>query len=202
VTEPFSVETIREQLRRHPVVAMESNRRASVAVILGPKEGILHVLFIKRAEHPEDPWSGHMALPGGRREASDESDLQTAQRETLEEIGLDLVRDGELLGALDPLRATARGRPIDMIVVPFVFTVKSLTPIVPSAEVVSAHWVPLRPLLEGHWNTEFSVTRPDGNFTLPGWSVDGHVVWGLTYRMVSNLFLILSEASSRDACPT
>lgn len=197
VTEPFSIETIRTRLRGHRAVAQESATRASVAMILGPKNDELCLLFIKRAEHPKDPWSGHMALPGGRRDSADGDDLRTALRETREEVGIDLSEVAELLGPLDHVKASARGRPIDMAIAPFVFYVKTLTPIVPSSEVVSAYWVPLRPLFDGSANTQVTVNHPDGIVTLPAWSVAGNHVWGLTYRMVQGLFSLISPARSQ-----
>ena len=41
-------------------------KRSAVAMILQVREGELHILMIKRAEREGDPWSGHMAFPGGR----------------------------------------------------------------------------------------------------------------------------------------
>jgi 8-oxo-dGTP pyrophosphatase MutT (NUDIX family) len=67
----------------------------------------LELLFIRRAEHEADPWSGQMGFPGGRAEAGDTDLKQTAIRETLEEIGIDLARDGAFLGPLDEVRNLA-----------------------------------------------------------------------------------------------
>jgi hypothetical protein len=52
---------------------------------------------------PGDPWSGHVAFPGGRAEPGDASPWHTAARETWEETGLDLLAAGRLLGTLDEL---------------------------------------------------------------------------------------------------
>ncbi|KAG0049437.1 hypothetical protein BGZ90_007341, partial [Linnemannia elongata] len=94
-------------------------RRASVAIIIRAIEnpesldeffdqdwvrtGVPEVLFIERATRKTDRWSGHVALPGGKREEADEDDQETAARETLEEIGLDLsdLTQFRCLGALD-----------------------------------------------------------------------------------------------------
>ena len=56
------------------------------------------VLLARRALHPDDPWSGHVGLPGGRWEAGDESLLATALRETDEEVGIDPLAHGRVLG--------------------------------------------------------------------------------------------------------
>ncbi len=151
----------------------------------------MKVLFIRRAEHPKDPWSGHMALPGGRRDASDADDLATARRETLEEVGLDLAEQARLLGRLDDITATARGHVLDMVVSPFVFTVETVTPIVPTAEVVAAYWAPIQPLFSGHAATTHWVDLPEGRTGLPAWDVQGNIVWGLTFRMITDLFSLM-----------
>src|SRR5690606_38271331 len=107
--------------------APASAKRAAVALVLrqppsGPSTpASAEVLLIRRAEQPGDPWSGHMALPGGRCEPTDANVLVTAQRETHEEVGLSLQRSGLPIGRLPALPAIARGRPVGLTVIPLVF---------------------------------------------------------------------------------
>lgn len=54
------------------------------------QEGDAEVLFIKRASRVGDRWTGHIALPGGKREPADLDDRATSSRETREETGLEL----------------------------------------------------------------------------------------------------------------
>ena len=61
------------------------------------QQGDAEVLFIKRAARVGDRWTGHIALPGGKREPADSSDLATSSRETREEIGLSLDSEDCLL---------------------------------------------------------------------------------------------------------
>lgn len=132
-----------------------------------------------------------MALPGGRRDAADADDLATARRETFEEVGLDLAEQACLLGRLDDITATARGRVLDMVISPFVFTVETVTPIVPTTEVVAAYWAPIQPLFNGDAATTHWVDLPEGRTGLPAWDVQGNVVWGLTFRMMTDLFSLM-----------
>jgi 8-oxo-dGTP pyrophosphatase MutT (NUDIX family) len=132
-----------------------------------------------------------MAFPGGRQDPSDADDLATAKRETLEEVGMNLDAHAVLLGQLDDIAATARGRVLDMAIAPFVFSVETVTPIVPTAEAVATFWTPVQPLLSGDATTTYWVDLPEGRTGLPAWNVEGNVVWGLTFRMMSELFSLI-----------
>src|SRR4051794_30309859 len=95
---------------------------AAVAALLRDP-GELEVLLIKRAEQAADPWSGHMAFPGGRKDEGDRDLLATAIREAREEIGVELA-ERELAGRLDDVQAIARARPVDLVIVPHVFVLE------------------------------------------------------------------------------
>ena len=69
---------------------------AAVAAILTDERGP-DLLFIHRVAHDRDPWSGHIAFPGGRIEEEDASSRAAAERETREELGMDLS-DATYLG--------------------------------------------------------------------------------------------------------
>ena len=67
------------------------SKRSAVAIVLDKHASTdASILMIKRAEHKGDPWSGHMAFPGGRCEAFDKNGLATAKREMHEEVGFDI----------------------------------------------------------------------------------------------------------------
>src|SRR5262249_261424 len=140
------IKRIRHTLANHDPtrVSLEDPLRAAVALLLQPQQEDLHVLFIHRAHHPNDPWSGHMAFPGGRQDPEDSDLLVTIQRETQEEIGIDLNRHGKYLGRLAEVQAMARGRLTNMAVSPFVYLVApEASPAPDPIEVQDTIWVPL-----------------------------------------------------------
>src|SRR6476661_4056359 len=126
-----------------PVEVNEAGiRRAAVALIFrAGEEGRPELLFIKRAEYPGDPWSGQVAFPGGREEQGDTSLSETAIRETREETGIDLEREGRIIGILDDLYPrSVRLPPIS--VRPFVFVLERSEALALSSEVALAFWIP------------------------------------------------------------
>ena len=168
-----------------------SPRRAAVALILrnGPRGP--DVLFIRRAEHPQDPWSGHMAFPGGREEPRDADLLETAVRETREEVSLDLSTSAQLLGRLDALPVTARGKRTGMTVSPFVFELTHEVELARNYEVSEVLWAPLEPLYRGQHATKYRYELAGEGVDLPAHDLDGRIVWGLTHRMLEALFALL-----------
>ena len=174
----------------------EDGVRVHAAVSLILREGEeLEVLLIKRAEIEGDPWSGQMALPGGRKDPSDSSLLQTAMRETEEEVGLSLKSEAVSLGRLEPtIPATLRLPPITIF--PFVFGVPPETHAeVASKEVDETLWVPLSLLQDPGSESTVEIHYPDGSSRdFPCFRIDGRVVWGLTYRILNGFFGILPTA--------
>jgi 8-oxo-dGTP pyrophosphatase MutT (NUDIX family) len=166
--------------------------RAAVAAVLREGREGAEVLLIRRAEREGDPWSGHMAFPGGRHDPRDVDLRATAVRETREEIGLDLDADARLLGRLADLPAIARGRRTGLVIAPFVFALEREAPFTFDArEVAEALWAPLAPLARGEGAGMLDYELEGYMVKLPMWNVQGRVVWGLTHRMLSTLFEVL-----------
>lgn len=160
-------------------------RAAAVALVLRASPA-LELLFIRRADYADDPWSGQVAFPGGRHEPGDESLQRTAVRETWEETGIDLAADGAILGALDDVRPNTIALP-RVVVRPFVAAVASEVQVRGSGEVAEAFWVPLDVLgAEAGWR-ETAVTAGGIERLVRGFEHGGHVVWGMTERILGQL---------------
>lgn len=148
------------------------------------------VLLMKRVERDGDPWSGHISLPGGGYHPDDDEDLlATAIRETHEELGVRLTRD-DLLGSLAPLAPRTSG-PALIEVTPFVFRTRQAIEPVCGPEALAAFWLPLE--LAGSGAIDSVYEYPRTNLTFPAWTYEGHVIWGLTRRILDDLL-----ATGRD----
>lgn len=158
-------------------------RQAAVALVLTPGPRGLDGLFIRRARHPKDPWSGQIGLPGGRRDPGDATLLKTALREAEEETGVRL-RPADLLGELDDLHPRSRSLP-DIVVRPFVFALDARPRLRCSAEVAYPLWLSLAALKAGAGT---AAPRAGGRrYRVPCWRAGRHMVWGMTHRLLCPL---------------
>ena len=126
----------------------EVTRRAAVAIVLHEADGELCLLMIRRAQREGDPWSGHMAFPGGRRDPDDIDDRFCAIRETREEIALDLDALGSEVCALGEVNTGWRADRPEMLVAPFIYRVEQLPELDLNYEVDAVVSVPLRFLMD------------------------------------------------------
>jgi 8-oxo-dGTP pyrophosphatase MutT (NUDIX family) len=175
---------------------MESDgiaRYAAIALVLRPSRiGEPELLMIKRAELEGDPWSGHIACPGGRMEPSDRDLEHTAIRETWEETGVDLARDGRILGTLDDISPRTPTLP-PIIIRPFVAAVKPEITIVESPEVAEVFWVPLSAIRESAaWGTGLVHIRGAGEREVEIFRHGEYLVWGLTHRALSQFLQLVT----------
>jgi 8-oxo-dGTP pyrophosphatase MutT (NUDIX family) len=186
---------------RPPMRAAEpAASRAAVALILREAARGLELLFIRRAEHDGDPWSGQVGFPGGRAEPGEGDLRSTAVRETAEEIDLHLKGADQLLGQLDEVRAMARMRLLDLTVQPFVFALREPEAALrPSAEVTSLHWIPLDEIRGPRWRGTLDYVQEGTTLHFPCLRYDGLVIWGLTYRMFTNFNELLEAAVEAPA---
>jgi len=168
-----------------------ASETAAVAAIFGNSSGREVLLLIRRSERSGDPWSGQVALPGGRVEDADGSFRETAIRETREEVGIDLDADSRFLGYLGRFRARSRG----VWVVPSVFMLERIPVVTPNREVASYKWMSFSEFLVPESRSTYNLSREGRSRSFPAFKLDDYLVWGLTERIVS----ALADAVRRDA---
>jgi 8-oxo-dGTP pyrophosphatase MutT (NUDIX family) len=178
-------------LRERPgrEISREGNERfaAVAAVFRAGADDHPELLMIKRAEHDGDPWSGHVALPGGRMDPRDRDLEHTAIRETWEETGVDIEREGYVLGRLDDLAPRTPVLP-PLVIRPFVAVVPPGVTIVANPEVADAFWVPMSALRErASWGLGMVDIRNVGPREVDVFRHQDYTVWGLTERVLRDL---------------
>jgi 8-oxo-dGTP pyrophosphatase MutT (NUDIX family) len=198
-----TVDRIRAGLLSHRperVVEPGEHTLAAVAAIARDTGDGAELLFIRRAERDGDPWSGHVAFPGGRAEPRDADAQAAAVRETLEEIGLDLGTSARPLGELADVlaRPSLTRMALPMIVRPFVYELTSPSPALSlSDEVREVLWLPLAFLLDPRNRHSMPWRMGELTIQLPCYRFGEHVLWGMTLRMVDELLELLPPAAER-----
>lgn len=174
-----------------PDVSIVDRTRAAVAMILHQADDDVEILFIQRAAHDLDPWSGHIAFPGGKLEMG-ELECQAALRETHEEIGIDLDqgrylgRLSDIIGANLPVRVSCCLFGIDRMV---------CLPVL-NEEVRDVFWVKLSDLRDPKRHLLSSVAFDEKLFEVPAINLpveNKPVLWGITYRLVMQFLSILED---------
>jgi 8-oxo-dGTP diphosphatase len=156
----------------------EHDASASVALLLKLEGDSLQILFVRRIQDARDPWSGQMALPGGRRDAEDRDLKETVVRETLEETNINLIEHCRLLGVMSTFQSMSRP---EINVLPFVFLVEDELSIrLNERELEAYFWIPVEELARNRATVKFSF----GEF--PAYVVGSVVIWGFTYRIVES----------------
>lgn len=161
-----------------------------MALVLREHEGEPEALFIRRAVHEADRWSGDIAFPGGRVDSAAEEPRAAAERETLEEVGIDLA-SAEYLGRLDDLGGSSES----LVVSAFVYGLTAAPGLRLNHEVEDARWLSLAEIASParHASSEFDYL--DRHIELPGLRVfddEAPLLWGLTYRFLE-IFMKLLE---------
>ena len=198
--------SLREVIDRLSVVTAppepQPSKRAAVAISLRSGESGPEILMIQRAVREGDPWSGHMGFPGGRKDASDASDVACAKRETLEEIGFDLDAHGHLICQLSDVNTGWRADRPEMLVAPFIFNVNNTPAFELNHEVDDTLWVPLSFLLNDEnrgrhqWDWRGEVLESDA------FTYQGRLIWGLSLMMIDELLDIIADRENVSAYVT
>lgn len=171
---------VKKLFEREP--CLSGVRHAAVAMIIAD-ENDPKILLIRRAERAGDPWSGQVALPGGKSQPGDASLKGTAVRETSEEVGINLQESAEFIGYGEPV-TTHTGT---VEVVPCVFLMRSESGVRSNEEVASHVWVSVRGLSSPEARIVSKIGAEKGDFETPAILISDYVVWGLTYRILTSL---------------
>jgi 8-oxo-dGTP pyrophosphatase MutT (NUDIX family) len=187
---------LREALARHSPQSVNReafHAEAAVALVVRARAD-LELLLIRRALRDGDPWSGHIAFPGGRRAAGDADLAGTALREAEEETGIEVRAVGRLLGSLDEVEPGSRRLP-PLVISPFVVVVPpKVEPVPHLAEVEHIRWAPLAALRERRASSFVRIPTGDVTVRFPALAFEDYMIWGLTYRILRQ-FLGVVEAA-------
>jgi 8-oxo-dGTP pyrophosphatase MutT (NUDIX family) len=144
------------------------------------------LLLVRRQVVEGDKWSGHMGLPGGRHDPVDATLLDTALRETREEVGFDPLRHGTVLGALGTYVAAHRASGDTNIAV-YVTELRERPLLELSDEVAAAYWVDLDTLVLAHGTATVREVGDPVPAYVPHVEGEPLVVWGITYGILERL---------------
>ena len=163
---------------------------ASVMLCLREGERGTELLLCRRATREGDPWSGHVGLPGGGVEEQDRDALDTAARETFEEVGFDPRAHGRILGMLEPLKP----RTFPITIAAYVAHITEAVELTLSEEIAVAWWTPFADLEWVSAEVPGAPTRVSA-FQLPHAEAQDVVLWGITYRLLDRLFRVTKTAA-------
>jgi 8-oxo-dGTP diphosphatase len=181
-----NAETIKKLPNTLKPIRDEQGANAAVALLLKQSRGDFEVLLVKRVENPQDPWSGQMALPGGKREPRDRNLKETAKRETMEEIGV-TIDDSRFLGVLTAVKSEPKP---GLRILPFVALLDREPKLKLSREELESYvWVPYEKIVKSRGMVEFAF----GKF--PAYMVAEPAVWGITYRILSQFIQAVEKAT-------
>lgn len=172
-------------------------KRSSVAIVFDQQAGEgASILMIKRAEHKDDPWSGHMAFPGGRRESFDRNSLATAKREMHEEVGFDIDDaehrhlNGEWLGRLSDIRTAPRVTSKAMVVSPYTFAVSDRPVLDANYEVAETVWIPFAFFADIKNRDIYELEYQQKKIALPCYRYNDKMIWGMSLLMIDEVLRI------------
>ena len=176
-----------------PVLDVKDVRMAAaVALVLREVDGDLEALFIRRAEHDGDPWSGDLAFPGGRLDPGDADAQAAAERESREELSLDLSgarrlgRISDVLGHAESIRVSA-----------FVYGIEGDPKLVPNYEIAEAFWSPLAHSTAADRQEMRDFTYANVVSTLPTIRLlddpRAPVLWGITYKFMDEFMTTIDR---------
>lgn len=183
----FSYSTLSSALTQ-TIPLLVAGRHAAVAMIFDDQH---RVLMMQRAKHKDDPWSGHMGFPGGGHEEQDASIRKTAERECLEEMGIDLVQSATFLGGLRRLSHPK------ITVDAFVYHLRAPVNIIANEEVADVFWISIHDLNDEQFKGTIDHTFQDTPRKFPAITIPGVPVpiWGISLGFINQVLRIWSRAT-------
>lgn len=176
---------IRQGLADHqPLINSHLQKRASVLIPLLECDGELFVMLTQRSEKLRSH-AGQVSFPGGKQDLQDANSLETALRETQEEIGLPPEKV-EIIGTLDQILSLHY-----YLVTPFVGIIpENFIPIPNEDEIEAVFKVPLSFFMQNdqHWTEEFKT--PIATILAHHFEFKGFDIWGLTSKLILRLLEI------------
>jgi len=173
---------IEKILRHHrkKKITGENLRASAVLIPLFYNQGQYHVLFTRRSEEV-DFHKGEVCFPGGTREPSDSSLLQTALRETEEEISLK-AEDVEILGEFD-----------DSVTLTSNYVISPFVALIPHPYPLKADGREIREI----FSVPLSFLMDEANFKQDSYAYEyeGHIIWGATARILRQFVDLLKSES-------
>jgi 8-oxo-dGTP pyrophosphatase MutT (NUDIX family) len=178
------LEKLRLSLRgqQEPFHSDSKKLRGAVAVLFKEEAGDLRLLMIKRSENPGDPWSGQMAFPGGHADSKDRTLFDTAVRETMEEVGIN-IQEQEFLGCL----RNVQPKNAPMVVTPFLFLRVSEVHPMTSREAREVLWVPMSFLLNPKNVSSITIPIGDREISMGCYVYLDHTIWGMSFRIIQEI---------------
>jgi len=162
----------------------EQEANAAVAILLKPADRDVNMLFVKRIENPRDPWSGQIALPGGKRDQKDRNLKETVQREILEETGINLLERCRFLGTVEAVRYQLNP---EMKILPFVILLEYEPTIrLNGDELERYYWIPIKDLVRNERVVKIGLEER------PAFIIRDLQIWGLTFRILKKFFRALN----------
>ena len=162
----------------NPEIKLDDRYRlASVLVVIYGYEPI--IVMTEKPKHMKFH-AGEISFPGGKLDPGDSNLLETALRETSEELGLTITEE-QVIGQLAPVVTLNSG----FLILPFVSAVKEIPALSPNAEVEKILHIPLKSFLE----TQAKDTDPDHNLIQEMYTFEyqNQIVWGASARILKQI---------------
>lgn len=168
------------------------SRDAGVLILLYPKNENIHIAFIQRTEY-DGPHSGQISFPGGKSEKSDNNIVETALRESYEEIGI-IPERVKVIGKLTPLHI-----PVSNFMVYPIIGIHKETPNFKedSNEVEKILEIRLIDLLNPENCTTKQFNYGEISFSAPIYCPNNITIWGATAMMLSEFLEIVKKNPSK-----